>query len=115
MARRGGFPGMGGGMNMQNMMAQAQRMQQNMAKMQEEFEAREFEATAGGGVVKAVVSGEKKVKSITIAEEVVDPDDIETLQDLVIAAVNEALSTANAEYEQAMSRATGGMNLGGMF
>ena len=72
-------------------------------------------ATAGGGVVKAVVSGEKKVKSIEIAPEVVDPDDIETLQDLVVAAVNEALSTANAEYEQAMGKVTGGMNLGGMF
>ena len=115
MARRGGFPGMGGGMNMQSMMQQAQRMQQNMQRIQEEFEAREFEATAGGGVVKAVVSGEKKVKSIEIAPEVVDPDDIETLQDLVVAAVNEALSTANAEYEQAMGKVTGGMNLGGMF
>ena len=115
MARRGGFPGMGGGMNMQSMMEQAQKMQQNMVKMQEEFEQKEFEATAGGGVVKAVVTGAKRLKSVTIAEEVVDPDDIETLQDLVVAAVNEALNTANAEYEQEMGKVTGGMNLGGMF
>ena len=106
---------MGGGMNMQSMMAQAQKMQQNMVKMQEEFEQKEFEATAGGGVVKAVVTGAKRLKSVTIAEEVVDPDDIETLQDLVVAAVNEALNTANAEYEQEMGKVTGGMNLGGMF
>ncbi len=115
MARRGGFPGMGGGMNMQNVMMQAQRMQANMQKVQEEFEAKEFEATVGGGVVKAVVTGEKKLKSIVIDEAVVDPDDIETLQDLVVAAVNEAMATANAEYEQAMGKVTGGMNLGGMF
>ena len=115
MARRGGFPGMGGGMNMQSMMAQAQKMQQNMVKMQEEFEQKEFEATAGGGVVKAGVTGAKRHKSVTIADEVVDPDDIETLQDLVVAAVNEALNTANAEYEQEMGKVTGGMNLGGMF
>ena len=102
-------------MNMQSMMAQAQKMQQNMVKMQEEFEQKEFEATAGGGVVKAVVTGAKRLKSVTIAEEVVDPDDIETLQDLVVAAVNEALNTANAEYEQEMGKVTGGMNLGGMF
>ena len=100
---------------MQSMMAQAQKMQQNMVKMQEEFEQKEFEATAGGGVVKAVVTGAKRLKSVTIAEEVVDPDDIETLQDLVVAAVNEALNTANAEYEQEMGKVTGGMNLGGMF
>ena len=115
MARRGGFPGMGGGMNMQSMMAQAQRMQANMQKAQEEFEALEFSATAGGGVVKAVVNGQKKLVSIEIDEAVVDPDDIETLQDLVVAAVNEALSTASAEHEKVMSKATGGMNLGGMF
>ena len=102
-------------MNMQSMMAQAQKMQQNMVKMQEEFEQKEFEATAGGGVVKAVVTGAKRLKSVTIADEVVDPDDIETLQDLVVAAVNEALNTANAEYEQEMGKVTGGMNLGGMF
>ena len=115
MARRGGYPGMGGGMNMQSMMQQAQRMQQNLQRVQEEFEAREFEATAGGGVVKAVVSGEKKVKSIEIAPEVVDPDDIETLQDLVVAAVNEAMRKAEADSAQNMSKLTGGLNLGGLF
>ena len=115
MAKRGGFPGMGGGMNMQNMMAQAQRMQQNMIKAQEEFALREFEATSGGGVVKAVVTGEMKLKNIEINEQVVDPDDIETLQDLAVAAVNEALSAANAAHEEVLGKATGGLNLVGLF
>lgn len=114
MARRGGFPG-GGGMNMQSVMQQAQRMQQNMAKLQAELEEREVEASAGGGVVKVVVTGKKVLKSIEIAPEVVDPDDIEMLQDLVIAAVNEALETAENMVQTEMSKITGGMNLGGMF
>lgn len=116
MAKRsGGFPGMGGGMNMQAMMQQAQRMQANIQRIQEEMNAKEFEATAGGGMVKAVVTGAKVIKSVTIAPEVVDPDDIEMLEDLVVAAVNEALATAAAEVDAAMGKATGGMNLGGMF
>lgn len=116
MAKRsGGFPGMGGGMNMQAMMQQAQRMQMNIQRIQEEMNAKEFEATAGGGMVKAVVTGAKVVKSVTIAPEVVDPDDIEMLEDLVVAAVNEALSTAAATVDAEMGKATGGMNLGGMF
>lgn len=116
MAKRsGGFPGMGGGMNMQAMMQQAQRMQANIQRIQQEMNEKEFEATAGGGMVKAVVTGAKELKSITIAPEVVDPDDIEMLEDLVVAAVNEAISTATAEVDAAMGKATGGMNLGGMF
>ena len=90
-------------------------MQANIQRIQEEMNAKEFEATAGGGMVKAVVTGAKELKSVTIAPEVVDPDDIEMLEDLVVAAVNEALSTAAAEVDAAMGKATGGMNLGGMF
>lgn len=115
MAKRsGGFPGMGGGMNMQNMMQQAQRMQMNIQRVQDELNAREFEATAGGGMVKAVVTGAKVLKSVTIAPEVVDPDDIEMLEDLVVAAVNEAMTTAAATAEEEMGKVTGGMNLGGL-
>ena len=115
MAKRsGGFPG-GGGMNMQSMMQQAQKMQANMAKMQEELEEREVEATAGGGVVKVVATGKKEIRSITIAPEVVDPDDIEMLEDLVIAAVNEALGKADEMMQTEMAKITGGMNLGGLF
>ena len=91
---KGGFPG---GMNMQNMMRQAQQMQQNIAKMQAELEEREVETSAGGGVVKVVVTGKKVLKSIEIAPEAVDPDDVEMLQDLVLAAVNEALEKAGIE------------------
>lgn len=115
MTKRGGFPGMGGGMNMQNMMRQAQQMQQNIAKMQAELEEREVETSAGGGVVKVVVTGKKVLKSIEIAPEVVDPDDVEMLQDLVLAAVNEALEKAEEMVQTEMAKVTGGMNLGGLF
>ena len=115
MAKRGGFPGMGGGMNMQNMMRQAQQMQHNIAKMQAELEEREVETSAGGGVVKVVVTGKKVLKSIEIAPEAVDPDDVEMLQDLVLAAVNEALEKAEEMVQTEMAKVTGGMNLGGLF
>ena len=115
MAKRGGFPGMGGGMNMQNMMRQAQQMQQNIAKMQAELEEREVETSAGGAVVKVVVTGKKVLKSIEIAPEAVDPDDVEMLQDLVLAAVNEALEKAEEMVQTEMAKVTGGMNLGGLF
>ena len=115
MAKRGGFPGMGGGMNMQNMMRQAQQMQQNIAKMQAELEEREVETSAGGGVVKVVVTGKKVLKSTEIAPEAVDPDDVEMLQDLVLAAVNEALEKAEEMVQTEMAKVTGGMNLGGLF
>ena len=114
MAKRsGGFPG--GGMNMQSMMQQAQKMQASMAKMQEKLEEREVEATAGGGVVKVVATGKKNIKSITIAPEVVDPDDIEMLEDLITAAVNEAMNMAEEMVQTEMGKITGGMNLGGLF
>ena len=114
MAKGGSRGGMGGGMNM-NMIKQAQKMQQDMLKMQEEMESREYDATAGGGMVKAVVNGKHEVLSLTINPEAVDPEDVEMLQDMVVAAVNEAMRKAEAEAAQNMSKLTGGLNLGGLF
>ena len=111
---KGGFPGMGGA-NMQQLMKQAQKMQQDMLKMQEEMESKEYEATVGGGVVKAVVNGKHEVLSISIAPEAVDPDDVEMLQDMIVGAVNEAMRKADTEASQNLSRLTGGLNLGGLF
>ena len=111
---RGGFPGMGGG-NMQQLARQAQKLQQQMTKMQEELEAREYEATAGGGMVTAKVTGKKELVSLEIKPEAVDPDDVEMLQDMIMAAVNEALRTAADTSEREMRKLTGGMNLGGLF
>ena len=113
MAKGGFRGGMGGGMNM-NMVKQAQKMQQDMLKMQEEMESKEYEATVGGGVVKAVVNGKHEVLSISIAPEAVDPDDVEMLQDMIVGAVNEAMRKAEAEAAQNMSKLTGGLNLGGL-
>ncbi len=108
--------GMGGGPgNMQSMMKQAQKMQENMAALQEDLNAREYEATAGGGAVTAVVDGTHMVKSLSIQPDVVDPEDIEMLSDLVIAAVNEAIRKAVDTSEQEMGKLTGGMNLPGLF
>ena len=90
-------------------------MQARMQQMQAELEEREVEATAGGGMVRVVATGKKMIKSIEIKEEVVDPDDIEMLQDLVMAAVNEALSKADEMVSAEMGKITGGMNLGGLF
>lgn len=109
---RGGL-GMGGGMNM-NMMRQAQKMQQDMVKMQEELEKAEYSATAGGGVVTAVVSGKRELVSLAIEPDAVDPDDVEMLQDLIIAAVNEAMRKAEASASEGMAKLTGGLNLGGL-
>lgn len=114
MAKGGFRGGMGGGMNM-NMVKQAQKMQQDMLKMQEEMENKEYEATVGGGVVKAVVNGKHEVLSISIAPEAVDPDDVEMLQDMIVGAVNEAMRKADTEASQNLSRLTGGLNLGGLF
>jgi len=110
---RGGFPGMGG--NMQQMMKQAQKMQQSMQKLQQELELKEVEASAGGGVVTVVATGKKEIKSIVIKPEAVDPDDVEMLQDLVLAAVNEALRKADEMVQSEMAKITGGLNLGGLF
>ncbi|MBO2527169.1 MAG: YbaB/EbfC family nucleoid-associated protein [Clostridiales bacterium] len=114
MAKGGFRGGMGGGMNM-NMIKQAQKMQQDMLKMQEELEAKEYEATAGGGMVTARVSGKHELVSLRINPEAVDPEDVEMLQDMVVAAVNEAMRKADAETSQNMARLTGGLNLGGLF
>ena len=105
---------MGGG-NMQQLARQAQKLQQQMAKIQEEIEAREFEATAGGGMATAKVNGKKELISIEIKPEAVDPDDVEMLQDLIVAAVNEALREAGDAMEQGMGKMTGGMGLPGFF
>ena len=105
---------MGGGMNM-NMIKQAQKMQQEMLRMQQEMETKEYQATSGGGVVTAVVTGKHELKSLSIDPDAVDPDDVEMLQDMIIAAVNEAMRTADVDAQQNMARITGGLNLGGMF
>ena len=112
---KGGFRGMPGGMNQAAMMKQAQKMQQEMLRMQEEMENKTYTATAGGGMVKAVVNGKHEVVDLVINPEAVDPDDVDMLQDMIIAAVNEAMRTADTEAANNMSRLTGGLNLGGMF
>ena len=112
---KGGFRGMPGGMNQAAMMKQAQKMQQDMLRMQEEMENKTYDAAAGGGMVKATVNGKHEVVSIEINPEAVDPDDVEMLQDMVIAAVNEAMRTADTDAANNMSRLTGGLNLGGLF
>ena len=109
------FRGMPGGMNQAAMMKQAQKMQQEMLRMQEEMENKTYTATAGGGMVSASVNGKHEVVELRINPEAVDPDDVEMLQDMVIAAVNEAMRTADAEAANNMSRLTGGLNLGGLF
>ena len=112
---KGGFRGMPGGMNQAAMMKQAQKMQQEMLRMQQEQETKTFTAAAGGGMVKATVNGKHQVVDIQINPEAVDPDDVEMLHDMVVAAVNEAMRTADAEAANNMARLTGGMNLGGLF
>ena len=109
------FRGMPGGMNQAAMMKQAQKMQQELLRMQEEQENKTYTAKAGGGMVSATVNGKHELTALEINREAVDPDDVEMLQDMVIAAVNEAMRTADADAAQNMSRLTGGLNLGGMF
>ncbi|MBR2081277.1 MAG: YbaB/EbfC family nucleoid-associated protein [Oscillospiraceae bacterium] len=110
---RGGMPM--GGMNQMQMMKRAQKMQEEMLKMQEEMQTKTFEAAAGGGVVKAEVNGQHELKALAIDPEAVDPEDVEMLQDLIIAAVNEAMRKADEEQAASMSKLTGGLNLGGLF
>ena len=113
---RNQFRGSYGGMNQASMMKQAQKMQQDLMKMQQDLEAQTFTASAGGGMVKATVTGKKELSEIMIDPEAVDPDDVEMLQDMIIAAVNEALRTADEASAQSMSKITGGLgNLGGLF
>ena len=112
---KGGFRGMPGGMNQAAMMKQAQKMQQEMLRMQEEMETKTYSATSGGGMVTATVNGKHSLVELSIKEEAVDPDDVEMLQDMVIAAVNEAMRAAETDAANNMSRLTGGLNLGGLF
>lgn len=105
-----GIPGMGGGMNM-NMIKQAQKMQQDMMRMQQELQEKEYEAAAGGGVVTATVTGKRELKALEIDPEAVDPDDVEMLQDMIVAAVNEALRAAENDAASTMQKLTGGLGL----
>ena len=114
MAKRGGFPGGMPG-NMNNLMKQAQKMQRQMEESAKELETAEFTATAGGGAVEVTVSGKKEVVKVKLAKEVVDPDDIEMLEDLIVAATNEALRKMEEISQQSMSKITGGMGMGGGF
>ena len=112
---KGGFRGMPGGMNQAAMMKQAQKLQQEMLRMQQEQEAASYTAKAGGGMVSATVNGKHEIVALSINPEAVDPDDVEMLQDMIMAAVNEAMRTADTAASENMSRLTGGMNLGGLF
>ena len=109
---RGGFPGMG---NMNNLMKQAQMLQKQMAEMQEEISNTVFEGNASGDLVVAQVNGKKELLSLKIKPEIVDPDDVEMLEDLVITAVRMALSKAEQETSEKMGKLTGGMNMPGLF
>ncbi len=115
MAKRGGFPGgMGMPGNMNNLMKQAQRMQRQMEEGQKELETKEFSAKAGGGAVEVVVTGKKEIVKVTLSDEAVDPEDIETLQDLIMAAANEALRQAEEANNELMGKMAGGFGgLGG--
>ena len=107
MSKRGGFPGMGGGfggMNLNNLMKEAKKMQADLEKSQEELSQKEFEATAGGGAITVKVSGSKEIKEILIKKEVVDPDDVEMLQDLILTCTNEALRKVDAAQAASMGK-----------
>ncbi len=108
--------GMGGGpQNMQSMLKQAQKMQEDMAAMQEELDSREYDISAGGGVVNVKINGKKELLSVKLSPEVVDPEDVETLEDLIVAAVNEAIKKVEATSQEEMQKITGSMSLPGMF
>ena len=113
MAKRGGYPGMGGGMNMNNIMKQAQKMQKQMEEQQKALEESEFSATAGGGAVEVTVPGKKVLTKVKLDPDAVVPDDVEMLEDLIVAAANEAFRKLEEESQSQMARLTGGM--GGMF
>ena len=108
---KGGFPGGMGMGNMNNLMKQAKKMQEQMVKMQQELEEKTVEASSGGGVVTVIANGKKEIMEITIKPEAVDPDDIEMLQDLILAAVNEAIRKADEMAQSEMSKLTGGMGM----
>ncbi len=108
--------GMGGGpQNMNAMLRQAQKMQEDMNALQADLEAREYEVSAGGGMVKITINGKKEIKSIQVAPEIVDPDDIETLEDILIAGVNEAIKRVEGDASEEMSKITGSLNMSGLF
>lgn len=108
--------GFGGGAgNMNSMIKQAQKMQDDMAKLQEELEQKVYDVTSGGGAVQVSITGKREIKSITVKPEVVDPDDIEMLQDLLVAAVNEAIRKVDEISEKEMSNITGGLSMPGLF
>ncbi len=110
---KGGFPGMGGNMN--SLMKQAQKFQKQMEDMQKDLGDKKFEASVGGGAVTAVANGKRQLVEIKIKPEVVDPDDVEMLEDLIMSACNEALKKAEDESSNEMGKLTGGMNMPGMF
>ena len=114
MAKRGGFPGGGMPGNMNNLMKQAQRMQRQMEESQKELEEKEFVAKAGGGAVEVTVTGKKEITRVKLAEEVVDPDDIEMLEDMVAAAINATVKQVDETAEAEMGKLTGGMNIPGL-
>ncbi|MBQ8689243.1 MAG: YbaB/EbfC family nucleoid-associated protein [Clostridia bacterium] len=105
----------GGPSNMQAMIKQAQKMQEDMAAKQEELEAREYDISAGGGVINVKINGKKEILSVKIDPEVVDPDDVETLEDLIVAAVNEGIKKVEAVSAEEMQKITGNIGLPGMF
>lgn len=109
-----GMPGFGGA-NMNNLIKQAQKLQKDMEDMQKSMETKQFEAAVGGGAVVAVANGKKQIVKVKIKPEVVDPDDVEMLEDLVLSAVSEALRKAEEETANSMKKITGGMNMPGMF
>lgn len=112
MAKRGGFPGgMGMPGNMSNLMKQAQRMQRQMEESQKELETKEFTAKVGGGAVEVTVTGAKEVTKVVLSKDAVDPDDIEMLQDLILAATNEALKMADEANNEVMGKMTGGLGM----
>ena len=112
MAKRGGFPGGGMPGNMANLMKQAQKMQRQMEEAQKELEEKEVTAAAGGGAVEVTVSGKKEITKVKLSEEVVDPDDIEMLEDLIMAATNEALRQMEEMAQSSMAKITGGLGGG---
>ena len=112
---RARIPKQGGAQDKNAMIRQAQKMQDKITELQEDIEARDFTASVGGGAVEVVVTGKKNIKSLTIKPEVVDPEDIEMLQDLVISAVNEAIANVEKVTEEEMTKVTGGVSLPGLF
>ena len=112
---KGFNPMPGGGMNMNQLMKQAQKMQKEMAEMQEDLANKTLEVSSGGGAVKVTISGEKKILDLVISPDVVDPEDVEMLQDLVMSAVNEAIRQMDEATSSQMSKLTGGLNLPGLF